>query len=1088
MKEEIDTNIKPDNHKREITGAKLNTTLKEMVDELSEHTPKSLSELEGDTTHRTVTDEEKQTWEKSAAIFDEQQEYNDVQRLQALANVSNQDAGYDSSDPPVFTGKMGYVVLQPQKAGDVTTTFAAQIANKPNTIFEIRDTYTLQSNVSIDETINIGNNSMTVLKNGTWFIYNKVNPIQVTVSESETNKMTLTSYAYSNTDPTHFLIKEIDNDIALVIPGEIIDDDVTLYGAIKEKSEYEYSIGDTTDSIILGENKNTSYQVKTDNGLVTYNINCFCSQSIHLESGQKIKAVGCRILNTEYEAVSYTYKDGEISGITNEYTAQEDIDVIIARVVSSGSVTYNIMPCFEMPNNCVLKFNGGVIDGNANFIIKFNNTTIDSDNVCFKKNLRLYGIVKNTTIYTRWFEFVSADDEYTTTIVDDVKTATRNPNPTDNIKPIKQLQSLLNNNSKDVVFEANMFIQSTVYAETQGVTSGNYINNDTVVLYLKDVNARINLNGSTIKALRRACRKHSVICCKDSNVEIYNGKILGFAYGFDYPSVDDSQNYEQTYGINQEGGYVNIHDVEISFVCGDALRLGAGTTINTTSPLTYTRQIGNYDVSNCKIHDCGRNGISLKTSKVGHVSSTIIYNIGNGNADYISGPSNVYPRMPMAGIDIEFEDRKMIPLADRLSVEPVMLFKNLTIYDCGINTIASAYKTSDSDPGSQPTVKALTISNSELIGALQIGNTLGNVLCIGCHIKGGNQNFSGKDIQYTNCKIEIDAGVSHPVLAISGNFFNCNISDYSLNETYNLTLSNNSGRFVGCSLSLHNTNLGEGVFKNCSIKTTGDNIKYSTPIIDSCEVDGLVLYPTGDLGTRIIDFRNSTIKNVTNRSIDIVLKAEGCIFKDTTINNLREISLFGCVFDNLVITTLTSQYNRKIENCSGSIGQKNLYYCDIIGSNLIFNQVEQGWSPFGRFSHVNIVNSTINEAVEGGYVGSPEITGSQSKIVFKKASTGSKNMVFTRCILDSESDIAVTNEMSFAGVAKDCIFKTPIPTHGDSVTRPDASSMPNTYAGFTYFDETLGIPLYLKVDVDATDPDNPIYTKSWVKADGTALT
>ena len=70
-------------------------------------------------------------------------EATDAERLQALANISNQEAGYDSSDPPAFTGKMGYVVLQPEKAGDVTTTFAAQIANKPNTIFEIRDVFDL---------------------------------------------------------------------------------------------------------------------------------------------------------------------------------------------------------------------------------------------------------------------------------------------------------------------------------------------------------------------------------------------------------------------------------------------------------------------------------------------------------------------------------------------------------------------------------------------------------------------------------------------------------------------------------------------------------------------------------------------------------------------------------------------------------------------------------------------------------------------------------------------------------------------------------------------------------------------------------
>lgn len=85
-----------------------------------------------------------------ADIFDSDVQATDAERLQALANVSNQDAGYDDSTPPVFTGKMGYVVLQPEKADDATTTFAAQIADKPNTSFEIRDVFDL-----VDETLTV---------------------------------------------------------------------------------------------------------------------------------------------------------------------------------------------------------------------------------------------------------------------------------------------------------------------------------------------------------------------------------------------------------------------------------------------------------------------------------------------------------------------------------------------------------------------------------------------------------------------------------------------------------------------------------------------------------------------------------------------------------------------------------------------------------------------------------------------------------------------------------------------------------------------------------------------------------------------
>ena len=77
----------------------------------------------------------------------------DAERNTALANVSNQTANS-------ITGKMGYVVLQPEKQGDATTTFAAQIANKPNTIFEIRDVFDLSNRFA-----GIGVNNASILYN-----------------------------------------------------------------------------------------------------------------------------------------------------------------------------------------------------------------------------------------------------------------------------------------------------------------------------------------------------------------------------------------------------------------------------------------------------------------------------------------------------------------------------------------------------------------------------------------------------------------------------------------------------------------------------------------------------------------------------------------------------------------------------------------------------------------------------------------------------------------------------------------------------------------------------------------------------------
>lgn len=152
LKEEIDTNIKPNNGKREITGAKLNATLKDMVDEISENIPQSLGDLESDTTHQTVTENEKENWSSGAAIFTEAQEFSDTQRNQALANVSNQTANST-------TGKMGYKVLEPTK------TFAEQVTAE-NTIYEIRDVFEIGDNYTIPNGVALKFNGGKLTGNG----------------------------------------------------------------------------------------------------------------------------------------------------------------------------------------------------------------------------------------------------------------------------------------------------------------------------------------------------------------------------------------------------------------------------------------------------------------------------------------------------------------------------------------------------------------------------------------------------------------------------------------------------------------------------------------------------------------------------------------------------------------------------------------------------------------------------------------------------------------------------------------------------------------------------------------------------------
>lgn len=129
----------------------------DVISDLSEIRQNASNAYQKPSTGIPETDLDSQVQQKlnteGSSIFNSEVEATNTQRSQALANVSNQEAGYDDSTPPIFTGKMGYVVLQPEKQGDATTTFAAQIADKPNTIFEIRDVYdcggTVETPVSV---------------------------------------------------------------------------------------------------------------------------------------------------------------------------------------------------------------------------------------------------------------------------------------------------------------------------------------------------------------------------------------------------------------------------------------------------------------------------------------------------------------------------------------------------------------------------------------------------------------------------------------------------------------------------------------------------------------------------------------------------------------------------------------------------------------------------------------------------------------------------------------------------------------------------------------------------------------------------
>ena len=154
INQEIDDNINQ-NGVKAITGAKMNTVLKDMVSAVNIEKQDTISDLEdirdgaaagatafqkpSDGIPATDMDENVQAAldnAENAVLYSEQSVgITDQQRNTALANVSNQTAN-------TTTGKMGYKVLDPTK------TFAEQVTAE-NTIYEIRDVFVNIQKVSV---------------------------------------------------------------------------------------------------------------------------------------------------------------------------------------------------------------------------------------------------------------------------------------------------------------------------------------------------------------------------------------------------------------------------------------------------------------------------------------------------------------------------------------------------------------------------------------------------------------------------------------------------------------------------------------------------------------------------------------------------------------------------------------------------------------------------------------------------------------------------------------------------------------------------------------------------------------------------
>lgn len=292
-----------------------------------------------------------------------------TQKYQASANINNRAAVVDQQTSEIKA--LGYKVLNP------TFGFSAQVTAE-NTIYEIRDNFDLDPNDVIEEETLVIND---YLHSGNyWYYYNENTTILLEPSKSPSSKMALVN---------NFLIYNrgllSNGKDSFTLPNAEISVDESMYPAIRESDAASYKIGSGSSVPI-----NLTSLVEIDG-----NVYFKYDTDIPLNSNQIITASGCVILNSSSDAILGN----------GSYKATSNTTVYIARKATTfDTISFKVMPYYEIPANCTLKFNGGKVKNGSLYA---SDIVIESNGVCFES---IAGAVTTiNAVNCDWFGNKSSD-------------------------------------------------------------------------------------------------------------------------------------------------------------------------------------------------------------------------------------------------------------------------------------------------------------------------------------------------------------------------------------------------------------------------------------------------------------------------------------------------------------------------------------------------------------------------------------------------------------------------------------------------------------------------------------------------------
>ena len=677
-----------------------------------------------------------------------------------------------------------------------------------------------------------------------------------------------------------------------------------------------------------------------------------------------------------------------------------------------------------------------------------------------------------------------------------------NPNATNNILQFKQLQNLINGSKNcKVEFEKGIYQSNIIdtipngngynnYQPTtvkDGVTyevwSTNIYKPDKwIILNILNTSVEINLNGSTLIGLRNTCPSWNFInYAGDGYCYIHDGEVIGFADHFDYPNYVNWNdkiiaNYEFAAQIRLGGGAQKVENIISKYTTSDGIYAGSGGFYYRGGELPYPTELSglvkypctSYEIKNCEVCYCARNGFGLLSCHAGTLKNNHIHHIGSTGASGTIGSDGIKGQSPQAGIDVEFEDGQ--------GLRPIMQWDGLKIHDCqekafGFATVRLSL------------MQSFIATNLVIEGDIRPNNIKtvdGLPIFKGCSftLAYGNGSMLGKAV-YENCSFDIQK----PLMMGNNEYYNCTFVDNcTLQQTILFIQNKAKALYNNCHLLLkHACHLSYGSFTDCAFEFGTINQQVYSVYIGDC-----------------------TFLNCSFKSLFTVQHQEGSLQVNRNIRftrlNIGEFCKFiNCSFDNILGVGGSEDgksfydVDFTFENCKGNInvcsGNNNLAIVNCEGQNILVSGYNSGEGKNINITGCNYKSWYIinipreNIVVKDSIVVFPstgqcrsyctfincDITYSQKVQGYFTLIDGNKIfdsvVTFSGSIANSlsENRITLTNsyikgaatQVAFKGVVTDCTFENNA-NSGTSTQRPAY----NLVIGQKYYDTTLGKPIF----------------------------